>query len=295
MWLEKIESDRLNIVLILILGVAFLLSNSIAGSQKTPPVGSPANDLDAFMAKVLQKRAIDKDRLHDYICSEEEEFEIKGEQIAALENFRREYIWFVRDGNLVRSPVRFNGVKVSAEEQKAAEDEWIKDQKQGKLGYNLDRESFFGFKFEPGRYLYGGEQQFEGRKVLVIDYCPQIDKNHKPEIKDKIANALEKSILVTMLIIPEEHQIVKMTFDNVTLDFLPARWLMRLNDIKASLVMDKPLGDVWLPREVSAYGSFSTANIDLAVKYSRQFFSYHKTDVKVKFWVEPDNKTTTKE
>jgi hypothetical protein len=292
MWPEIIKSARLNIVLIL--SVAFLLSNSVAGSQKTPTAASPANDLDAFMAKVLRKRAIDKDRLQDYICSEKEEFEIRGENIAALESFRREYVWFVRDGYLVRSPVRINGVKVSAEEQKAGEDEWIKNQKQGKRGYNLDRESFFGFRFEPGRYLYAGEQQFEGRKALAIDYCPRIDKNRRPEMKDNIANALEKSILVSMLIIPDEHQIVQMTFDNVSLDFLPARWLMRLNDIKASLIMDKPLGDVWLPREVTAHGSLSTANMDLAMKYSRQFFSYRKTDVKVKLWFDPD-KTKTKE
>jgi hypothetical protein len=294
MWPRKIKSARLNTVLILIQSLAFLLSNSVAGGQKAPTAGSPANDLDAFMAKVLQKRAIDKNRLQDYICSEREEFEIKGENIAALESFRREYVWFVRDGYLVRSPVRINGVKVSAEEQKAGEDEWIKSQKQAKRGYNLDRESFFGFRFEPGRYLYAGEQQFEGRKVLAIDYCPKINKDHKPEIKSNIANALEKSILVTMLIIPEEHQIVQMTFDNVSLDFLPVRWLMRLNDIKAYLIMDKPLGDVWLPREVSVNGSLSTANMDLAMKYSQKFFSYRKTDVKVKLWFDPD-KTKTKE
>jgi hypothetical protein len=294
MWLKKIKPARLNIFLILIPGVAFLLSNGVAGSQKTPRNGIPGNDLDAFMAKVLQKRAVDKDRLRDYICSEKEEFEIKGEGMAALENFRREYIWFVRDSHFIRSPVRINGVKVSAEEQKTAEDEWIKSQKQGKRGYNLDRESFFGFRFEPGRYLYAGEQEFEGRKVLAIDYCPKIDKNQKPEIKSNMANALEKSLLVNMLIIPEEHQIVRMTFDNVSLDFLPVRWLVRLNDVKASLVMDKPLGDVWLPREVTVNGSLSTANMDLAAKYSMQFFSYRKTDVKVKLWFDPET-TKTKE
>jgi hypothetical protein len=289
------KSACLKIVLVLVQIVAFLLSNSVAGSPKTLSAESSANDLDAFMAKVLKKRAIDRDRLNDYICSEAEGFEINDEKIAALESFRREYIWFVRDGYFVRSPVLINGVKVSAEEQKVAEDEWIKNQKQGKRGYNnLNRESFFGFKFEPGRYLYAGEQQFEGRKVLVIEYLPQIDKEHKPEIKGNIANALEKSVLVTMLIIPEEHQIVRMTFDNVSLDFLPARWLIRLNEMKASLVMDKAVGDVWLPREVSVHGSLSTANMDLVAKYSMKFFSCHKTDVKVKLRYESD-KTQTKE
>jgi hypothetical protein len=290
----KINSAWLRLVLILVPCIAFLLSNSVAGSRNTPSATSPANDLDDFMAKVLKKRSIDSARLNDYVCSEREEFEIKGTEIAALESFRREYIWFVRDGILVRSPVRVNGVKVSAEEQKDAEDEWIKSQKQGNRGRNLDREAFFGFKFEPGRYLYAGEQQFEGRKVLVIEYCPKMDENQKSEKQKNIDNAFKKSILVTMLIIPEEHQIVRMTFDNVSLDFLPARWLVRLNDIKASMVMDKPLGDVWLPREISTHGSLSTATIDLALKYSMQFFSCHKSDVKVKLQFEPD-KPQTKE
>jgi len=288
------QSARLKIALILVQSVAFLLPVSFAGSRKAPSAEYSLNDLDAFMAKVLKKRAIDKDRLSDYICNETEEMAIAGETIAALESFRREYVWFVRDGHLVRSPVRVNGVKLSVEEQKAAEDDWIKNQKEGKRPYNLDRESFFGFKFEPGRYLYAGEQEFEGRKVVAIEYCPKADKNHRPEIKDNIAKAFEKSVLVTMLIIPEDHQIVRMTFDNVSLDFLPFRWLVRLNDVKASIVLDKPLGDVWLPREVSVYGSLSTANMDLAARYSMRFSSYQKTDVKVKLWFEPD-KTQTKE
>jgi hypothetical protein len=289
----KIKLARLITILILFPCIVCLVSISAAGSRTAPPAEGFANDLDAFMSKVLKKRAIDKDRLRDYVCSETEELEITGEEMAALESFHREYVWFVRNGYLVRSPVRINGVKLSAEEQKSAEDEWIKNQKQGKRGYNLDRESFFGFKFEPGRYLYAGEQQFEGRKVLEIEYCPKIDKNRKPEMKDDMVKAFEKSILVTMLILPEEHQIVQMTFDNVSLDFLPVRWLVRLNDVKASLIMDKPLGDVWLPREVSVYGSLSTANMDLAAKYSRKFFSYRKTDVKVKLWYEPDKTQTT--
>jgi hypothetical protein len=236
----------------------------------------------------LKKRALDAARLGDYICNEKEEFEVKGTELAPLESIRREYFWFVRDGRFVRSPVKINGVKVSAEEQKIAEDEWMKTQKRGNRGRNLDREAFFGFRFEPGRYLYAGEQQFEGRKVLVIEYSPKVDEKKLPEKQKNLAGAFEKSILVTMLIIPEDHQIVQMTFDNVSLDFLPARWLVRLNDMKASLTMDMPFEGVWLPRDISAHGTFSTAPMDIAAKYTRQFFAYQKTDVKVKLYLEPD-------
>jgi hypothetical protein len=72
----------------------------------------------------------------------------------------------------------------------------------------------------------------------------------------------------------------------VGLEFLPARWLVRIDDLKATMVMDKPLGDVWLPRRIFAGGSISTANGTLSIKYSREFSDYSKTDVKVRFWFE---------
>jgi hypothetical protein len=268
---------------------AILLMTGMAVSQNEQPAANPVmNDLDEFMEKVMQKRRIDAENLRDYVFSEKETLDIKGSKIAALGNFRREYVWFVRDDNLVRSPVRIDGVKVSAKEQAAAEKEWIKTHK--KKGTSLDREAFFGFKFEPGRYLYAGEQQFEGRKTVVVEYYPQVSHGNKnngnkgDKNKNDVGGLFEKTFLVTMLIYPEEHQILRITFDNVGLEFLPGRWLARVNDIKASMVMDKPKGDIWLPAEVSAYGNFSAANMDVSLNYSREFYSYAKSDVKVKLW-----------
>ena len=268
---------------------AILLATDVAVSQDEPPATNPVmNDLDEFMAKVMQKRRVDAENLRDYVFSEREVLDIKeGPKIAALGSFRREYVWFVRDDYLVRSPVRIDGVKVSAKEQASAEEKWIKEQKRQKKKENsLDRESFFGFKFEPGRYLYAGEQQFEGRKAVVVEYYPQMNDGDKRNKKDKndFGGLFEKSFLITMLISPEEYQILKITFDNVGLEFLPFRWLIRMNDIKASMVMDKPKGEIWLPREISAYGSVSTAGMDLSVNYSREFHSYAKSDVRVKLW-----------
>jgi hypothetical protein len=118
---------------------------------------------------------------------------------------------------------------------------------------------------------------------------PKSKSEKKLEKKYNLIQSLEKSLLVTMLIVPEEHQIVKLTFNNVGLEFLPARWLLRINDIKASIIMDKPLNDVWLPINISAYGSLSTAAFNLTAHYSREFYSYQKTDVKVRFWPHMDD------
>jgi len=252
------------------------------------------------MTKVLERREIDWNRLHNYVFSERETLEIKASLLPALGNIRREYLWRVRDGYIIRTPVKANGVSVSKDEQTRAENEWIEQQKR-KKGRGLEREAFFGFKFQPGRYLYAGKKIVDNRELTVIEYYPDFRDEHEdeakaedkrkkkpgdPESEEYYERMFEKAFVATMLIDPAEHQIVQMTFDNVGLDFLPARWLVRVSDIKATLTMDKPYGDVWLPKTISAWGSVSTANGDLSLRYSREFFDYSKTDVKVKFWYE---------
>ncbi|GAG04058.1 unnamed protein product, partial [marine sediment metagenome] len=148
--------------------------------------------------------------------------------------------------------------------------------------------------FKAGSYLFAGRQEFEGREVVEIEYYPTFsdldgDQGKKDKDEQDYENMFEKSLLVSMLILPEEHQIVKISFDTVGLEFLPYRWLVRLDELRASMTMDKPLGDIWLPKSIIAAGSLTTANATLSVKYSREFHDYKKTDVKVRFWFEtPD-------
>ena len=43
---------------------------------------------------------------------------------------------------------------------------------------------------------------------------------------------MNKTALVTLWVDPAEHQIVKYTFDNVWMDFLPAGWFVKVDDIQ---------------------------------------------------------------
>ena len=61
---------------------------------------------------------------------------------------------------------------------------------------------------------------------------------------------MNKVALVTLWIEPDAHQIVKYTFDNVGFDFLPAQWLVRLGNVRATMTMHQPFPDVWLPRDL---------------------------------------------
>jgi hypothetical protein len=176
----------------------------LARQASVPP--APKSDLDAFMAKVLERRNENWRTLHDYILSEREEFELLGPGDQKLEGLRREFQWFIRDGFLIRSPVKSNNASVAEVERKAYEAHWMQIEQrheQRRLQrlkeaaakqVSPDEESdpdqlddvtptageprfiseayFLRFKFEPGNYYLAGREQFEGREVFRIEYLP---------------------------------------------------------------------------------------------------------------------------
>jgi len=177
--------------------------------------------------------------------------------VVPIQGSKREYLWYVRDGYFVRSPVSVDGVAVSPEERERAEKKWIERQKKRERERSPDRENFLGFKFEAGNYFFAGRKVFEGHELVAVEYYPEEgfaddDKEDaKSEEDAEIEAKLNKVLLVTMLIDADAHQIVRMTLDNTGFDFLPGRWLVQLDTVEASMVMHKPFEDVWLPRDIS--------------------------------------------
>ena len=296
-----------------------------------------STDLDAFMARALQRRDIDRKTLTDYVLDEVEEFEVLGPGRVPFTRMRREYTWYVRDGIHVRSPLKFDGVPIPESDRRAYEDRWIKseerrrshrterDQKRAAEGkppalsapsINEPRfvsESYFmDFKFEPGNYYLAGKEAIDGQSVLKIDYLParlfndddeerreaarergerqaggdskrdtRSDKQREKDKKfeDDIDRKMNKSSQVTLWVDPASHQIVKYTFDNVWLDFLPAGWIVRIDDLRASMQMGQPFPGVWLPRDVSIHAGVTIALGSMELQYKRAFSNYRKADV----------------
>ena len=94
----------------------------------------PANlgaqsDLDAFMEKVLARRDDNWKKLQQYVLEEKEGFDLTGPGRFPLWGMRREYTWFIRDGIFVRSPISADGVKLSEEDRRKAEDQWLRRQR----------------------------------------------------------------------------------------------------------------------------------------------------------------------
>ena len=316
-----------------------------AGLDAQAPAAK-TTDLDAFMARALQRRDIDKKTLSDYVLDEVEEFEVLGPGRVPFARMRREYTWYVRDGIHVRSPVKFDGVPIPEEDRRAYEDRWLKseerrrtyraerDEKRAKEGrppalsapsINEPRfvsESYFmDFKFEPGNYYLAGKETLEGQSVLKIDYLPtrlfsdtdeeRRDARERPDgakreepvkdtrteqerqkdeqrrqkekaFEDEIERKMNKSSQVTLWVDPASHQIVKYTFDNVWLDFLPAGWIVRVDDLRASMQMGQPFPGVWLPRDVTIHAGVTLALGSMELQYKREFSKYRKADVSSK-------------
>jgi hypothetical protein len=351
----------------LVLAAVDAAAQNPAAASATSPRPAATNELDVFMQKVLARREVNRKTLEQYILDETESFEILGPGRWPLYRTKRDYTWYVRDGMHVRSPVRFNGVKIAEDARERYEARWIrrererqerkarkdKDGKDGKDGNagnagnagKDDRESsdvsitaegvqvnvggtpmpteprfvseayFMDFKFEAGNYYLAGREQLEGHEVLKIEYYPttmfggsddgkrdstlreQKDGNQTPakpdakgekrerqrrELENDIERRMNKTALVTLWVDPTEHQIVKYTFDNVWLDFLPAGWLVKIDDIRASMTMGQPFPGVWLPRQLNIHSGITLANGSYEGGYERKFEEYRLAEVATK-------------
>lgn len=143
---------------------------------------------------------------------------------------------------------------------------------------------FMDFTFEPGNYYLAGRETLAGREVMQIEYYPTnlFDPDdadeEQSELEARIDRGFNKTSLVTLWIDPEAEQIVKYTFDNTGLDFLPGRWLVRIDGLTASMEMGQPIGDVWLPLRVTVSGLATTALGGFDIMFSREFTDYREAE-----------------
>jgi hypothetical protein len=322
-------------------------SGAAAPAAHKPQGAEGANELDAFMEKVLARREVNRRTLEEYILDEVERFDVLGPGRTPLYRSKRDYTWYVRDGMHVRSPLRFNGVTIGEEARQQYETNWIRREKErqerkakgqkesgeiaiGSEGVQVSggpvvpteprfvSEAYFmDFKFERGNYYLAGRETLEGQEVLKIEYYPTQmfgDDNDKDKDKsagskdasedkakaaaskpkenraqqrqkkteEEIERRMNKTALVTLWVDPKEHQIVKYTFDNVWLDFLPVAWLVRVDDMRASMTMGQPFPGVWLPRGMNIHAGITLANGSFEAGYERAFSQYRLAEVSTK-------------
>jgi len=270
------------------------------------------------MKGVLARRDENWKKLQQYILDEHEQLQLTGQSHSPVWGENRDYTWFIRDGFFIRSPLKVNGGTVAERDRRKAEDEFLQRAKdRDRRGQPLapvasdadakDAEGlirqvrqpefissayFLRFRFEEGKYALVGRETLDGRDVLRIEYYParllfnrpERWNDHKPSDKDRAKAAemermMNKVSLVTLWIEPKASQILKYTFNNVAFDFLPASWLIHVNDVKASMTMAQPFPDVWLPQTVNIAVALTIAVGQFDFRYDLQYHDYRRADV----------------
>jgi len=110
---------------------------------------------------------------------------------------------------------------------------------------------------------------------------PKKEQKEKAQ-EDEFERKMDKTSQVTLWVDPQTQQIVKYTFDNVWLDFLPAGWLVKIDDLRASMQMGQPFPGVWLPHNMSIHAGVTVALGSMELQYHREFSNYRKADVSTK-------------
>ena len=146
---------------------------------------------------------------------------------------------------------------------------------------------FLDFEFEPGNYYLVGRETLDGHDVLRIEYYPEQMFTESDEDEDETPDrdrdgrdeaAMDKTSLVTIWIDPVQHQIVRYTFDNLGFDFLPGRWLFRLDDLTASMTMRQPFPGVWLPARIDMRAALSLATGTFEATATRMYTNYREAE-----------------
>jgi hypothetical protein len=148
---------------------------------------------------------------------------------------------------------------------------------------------FLRFRFEPGQYALAGREQLLGRDVLRIEYYPErLFRGRRGgrgrgggELTDedrRIIAGMNKVSLVTLWVEPKERQILQYEFENVDPDFLPGRWLLRLDGMRASMRMSEPFRGVWLPASLGFRMDMSLAIGAVRLTYDVQYRDYARAE-----------------
>ena len=150
---------------------------------------------------------------------------------------------------------------------------------------------FLKFKFEKGHYALAGRENINGIQALKIEYYPETglfnEGRTKPDkkIKDedeKINEKMNKVSMVTLWVDPKSYQILQYVFDNIDMDFLPGRALVRVDDLQATMQMAQPFPNIWLPKSIEMHFGMVVAVGAVDATYHVEYLNYKEAAVTYK-------------
>jgi len=163
---------------------------------------------------------------------------------------------------------------------------------------------FLNFKFEPGNYYVAGRETYAGRPVVKVEYFPRrlfedddderrereraraernaerAAKGQRPEKEISVGFRMNKVARITLWVDEEHAMILKYVFENVDFDFLPAQWLVRVEDVRAEMEMSQPFPGIWMPKDMGMRFALTFANGTYEMRYGLSFYDYRLGEVK---------------
>jgi hypothetical protein len=121
---------------------------------------------------------------------------------------------------------------------------------------------------------------------------PPKPRDKEEEMARAIQLNMNKVSRVTMWIDPEQHQIVKYTFDNADFGFLPYRAILRVDEARASMTMGLYFEKIWLPKQITFRGGGTLATGSYRITYDRSFYDYARGEVsaRIRVYIPKDDK-----
>jgi hypothetical protein len=135
-----------------------------------------------------------------------------------------------------------------------------------------------------------GPEDLAGRRVLRIEYYPtklfgegRTRPNKRLRDRDnEIDEKMNKSSLVTLWIDPAARQILQYDFHNIDMDFLPARSIVQIDGMDATMRMAQPFPGVWLPQSIAVTFQATLAIGAMDARYSIDYHDYRLADVSIR-------------
>jgi len=150
---------------------------------------------------------------------------------------------------------------------------------------------FLKFRFEKGHYALAGRDKIGDLQALKIEYYPETglfkEGRTKPDKKvkdedDRIEARMNKVSMVTLWVDPKTYQILQYTFDNIDMDFLPGRALVRIDDLKATMQMAQQFPNIWLPKGIEMHFGMMLAVGAVDATYRVDYLNYKEAAVTYK-------------
>ncbi|MEP6782465.1 MAG: hypothetical protein ABI983_02280 [Acidobacteriota bacterium] len=150
---------------------------------------------------------------------------------------------------------------------------------------------FLKFRFEKGHYALAGRDKIGDIQALKIEYYPETglfkEGRTKPDKKvknedDRVEAQMNKVSMVTLWIDPRTYQILQYTFDDIDMDFLPGRALVRIDDLKATMQMAQQFPNIWLPKDIEMHFGMMLAVGAVDATYRVDYLNYKEAAVTYK-------------